>query len=424
MSSNIAVSVKNLTKTYHIYEKPRDRLIQMLMRGKRKYYREFSALSDISFDVIKGDSVGILGHNGAGKSTLLQLLTGTLTASSGSIVTKGRIAALLELGAGFNPDFTGRENVYMNAAILGLSKQDIDSKYDAIIAFADIGDFIGRPVKTYSSGMYVRLAFAVAVHTDPELLIIDEALAVGDIRFQMKCLKHMEQMKEKGTTVLFVSHSPEQVKRFCNKAIWLDKGKLRANGTSSQVCDQYREYMSVGEVANKRGSNEDLAESGLNVEGTSAVESVEPVNVNNPVKGATGVQSALPVRIISTCLDKMTYEPREPLNLTIEYEVYDNRVEGLLVGAAIYTATKEYIFGPNTYLENIEIPNTKGKHTLCYQIPQLPLLPGSFNFDVGVFTEKGLVTIDYHPEIQTFTVESNYISEGLMYIEHKWKIVE
>ncbi|OEF94376.1 ABC transporter ATP-binding protein [Vibrio splendidus] len=424
MSSNIAVSVKNLTKSYHIYEKPRDRLMQMLMRGKRKYYREFSALSDISFDVIKGDSVGVLGHNGAGKSTLLQLLTGTLTASSGSMVTKGRIAALLELGAGFNPEFTGKENVYMNATILGLSKEEIDSKYDAIIAFADIGDFIGRPVKTYSSGMYVRLAFAVAVHTDPELLIIDEALAVGDIRFQMKCLKHMEQMKEKGTTVLFVSHSPEQVKRFCNKAIWLDKGKLRANGTSSRVCDLYREYMSVGEAANKIVDNEGTAGANVNSLSGSTVEKVQSEKTNQSVTTASDVQPVLPVKIISTSLDKSVYEPREPLNLTIEYEVYDNKVEGLLVGAAIYSATKEYIFGPNTHLEGIDIPNTKGKHTICYQIPKLPLLPGSFIFDVGVFTEKGLVAIDYHPAITTFTVESNYISEGLMYIEHKWKIVK
>jgi len=180
----LAIKIDHLTKSYQIYSKPRDRLLQMICRNGKQLYKEFSALSDVSFSVNKGDSVGVLGHNGAGKSTLLQIITGVLTPTSGDVKTDGRIAALLELGAGFNPEFTGKENVFMSAAILGLSTKEIKEKYDDILKFAEIGDFIHRPVKTYSSGMYVRLAFAVAVHTDPEILIVDEALAVGDIRFQ------------------------------------------------------------------------------------------------------------------------------------------------------------------------------------------------------------------------------------------------
>ncbi|MBY8096171.1 ABC transporter ATP-binding protein [Vibrio fluvialis] len=395
MSSNIAIQVKELTKSYQIYANPKHRLLQMLFRGKRQYYKDFSALSNVSFEVVKGDSVGILGHNGAGKSTLLQLLTGTLAATSGTIKTNGRIAALLELGAGFNPEFTGKENVYMNATILGLSKKEIDDRYDDILKFADIGEFIHRPVKTYSSGMYVRLAFSVAVHIEPEILIIDEALAVGDIRFQMKCLKHMEKLKNQGTTILFVSHSPEQVKRFCNKAIWLDKGIIKESGTSSAVCDQYKDYMSRGE---KQENEQEL--------------------ISRPSNNLS-----LPIRITSTSLDKRELQPTESLTLTIEYEVFDEVIPGLLVGAAIYSSGRDYIFGPNTSLEGINVPNEKGKHIICYKIPALPLLPGSFSFDVGVFTDKGLVTLDYLSMAEEFYVESDYISEGIMYIKHEWDVL-
>tara|TARA_R110001583_G_scaffold152016_1_gene303814 strand:+ start:14681 stop:15865 length:1185 start_codon:yes stop_codon:yes gene_type:complete len=393
MCSDIAIKVNNLTKTYHIYEHPKDRLLQMLWRGKKQFYQEFSALKDVSFNVTKGDSVGILGHNGAGKSTLLQLLTGTLSSTSGQVQVNGRVAALLELGAGFNPDFSGKENVYMNASILGLSKIEIDNKYEDILAFASIGDFIHRPVKTYSSGMYVRLAFAVAVHTDPDILIIDEALAVGDVRFQMKCLQHMEDMKEKGTTIFFVSHSPEQVKRFCNKAIWLDKGKVKGNGTSSAICDQYKDFMSVDE------------------------------ETIGSIPECQSISSELPVRIISSELDRTILEPKDPINLTVEYEISDDVVDGLLIGIAIYTADRKYIFGPNTFLEGIDIPNTKGKHKICYKIPVLPLLPGTFSFDIGVFTNKGLVTLDYLTMVEEFQVVSDYVSEGLIYIEHNWEVI-
>ncbi|MGL5100742.1 MAG: ABC transporter ATP-binding protein [Fusobacteriaceae bacterium] len=363
----------------------------MLWRGSRQYYKVFSALNNVSFDVNKGDSVGILGHNGAGKSTLLQLLTGTLTPTSGKIYANGRIAALLELGAGFNPEFTGKENVYMNATILGLSKKEIDKKYEDILAFADIGDFIHRPVKTYSSGMYVRLAFSVAVHIDPEILIIDEALAVGDIRFQMKCLQHMESLKAKGTTILFVSHSPEQVKRFCNKAIWLEAGEIKAIGSSSEICDQYKDYMAVGKSPDS--SN----------------------NTNSTMKLAS-----IPAKIVTRELDRSVLNPGASITLTIEYEVFDEKIDGLLIGAAIYTLDREYIFGPNTYLDKIEIPNTKGRHKIQFHIPSIPLLPGSFSFDIGLFSDKGLVNFDYISSAEEFTIKDEYNNEGLVFINHNW----
>lgn len=240
MSSDIAVKVTNLSKCYQIYDKPRDRVMQIIAGKKKQYYREFWALKDVSFEIKKGETVGIIGRNGSGKSTLLQLLCGTLSPNAGQIETHGRIAALLELGSGFNPEFTGRENVYMNAAILGLNKHEIRERFDKIVAFADIGDFIERPVKTYSSGMMLRLAFSVIVHVDADILVIDEALAVGDVFFTQKCMRFLRDFMKKGT-VFFVSHDTASVKSLCNRAIWLDKGKILQDGSPKTVCELYHE---------------------------------------------------------------------------------------------------------------------------------------------------------------------------------------
>lgn len=239
MSSEIAIRVKGVSKCYQIYEKPRHRLMQMLTRGRRQYYKDYWALHDVSFTIKKGETVGVIGRNGAGKSTLLQILCGTLAPSVGELSVNGRVAALLELGAGFNGDFTGRENIYLNAGILGLRKQEIDERLEDIINFADIGDYIDQPVKTYSSGMYVRLAFAVIVHVNAEILIVDEALAVGDMYFQAKCMAHMKQLMESGVTVLFVSHDVAAVKALCQRAIYLDHGQLVAMGKTDQVVEAY-----------------------------------------------------------------------------------------------------------------------------------------------------------------------------------------
>lgn len=239
MSSDIAIKVDNLSKCYQIYDNPRDRLKQMLMRGRRKYYREFWALRGLSFEVKKGEAVGVIGRNGSGKSTLLQLICGTLSPTSGSVQTEGRIAALLELGSGFNPEFTGRENVYMNSAVLGLNLAEIDACYDKIVAFADIGDFIEQPVKTYSSGMFVRLAFAVAVHVQPDILVVDEALSVGDIAFRNKCMEAIQKLMACGVTVLFVTHDLGTLQLLCSRVFWLAHGELLASGDPVRISQDY-----------------------------------------------------------------------------------------------------------------------------------------------------------------------------------------
>jgi len=239
MSFEIALSVEHLSKCYQIYDKPRDRLRQMISRSGKVYFREFWALRDVSFKVARGETVGIIGRNGSGKSTLLQIICGTLNQTDGTIETRGRIAALLELGSGFNPEFTGRENVYLNAAVLGVSQDEIDSKFNLIVEFADIGTFIDQPVKTYSSGMMVRLAFAVQAQIDPDILIVDEALAVGDVRFQAKCFERLRQLKENGTSILLVTHSSEQIVTHCDKAILLDGGHVIEAGEPRHVVNRY-----------------------------------------------------------------------------------------------------------------------------------------------------------------------------------------
>lgn len=243
MSFDVAISVKNISKCYLIYDRPQDRLKQSLWRGRRRYYREFWALKDVSFEVKKGETMGIIGRNGSGKSTLLQIIAGTITPNSGEVRVSGRVAALLELGSGFNPEFTGRENVFMNGAILGLDRKEMEQRFDDIAAFADIGEFIDQPVKTYSSGMVVRLAFAVQAFVPKEVLIVDEALAVGDELFQRKCFAKIEEFKKKGGTILFVSHDGAAVVQLCNRALLLESGELVLSGPSKQVVNLYQKFL-------------------------------------------------------------------------------------------------------------------------------------------------------------------------------------
>ena len=227
---------------YKLYDKPSDRLKEALGLTRKKLYKEHYALHDVNFDIYEGECVGIIGTNGSGKSTILKIITGVLTPTAGEVKVDGRISALLELGAGFNMEYSGLENVYLNGTMIGFSKEEIDARLNDILEFADIGDFIHQPVKTYSSGMFVRLAFAVAINIDPEILIVDEALSVGDVFFQQKCEDRIQHFIQSGdVTVLFVSHSMEQVERICQRAVWIEKGDLRMDGPVDEVCKAYRE---------------------------------------------------------------------------------------------------------------------------------------------------------------------------------------
>lgn len=392
--ADAAIEVLNVTKDYPVYASPRDRLMSLLRPSGDRASRTFRALDGVNLVVPRGETVGIIGRNGAGKSTLLQILCGTVRPTSGSVNIRGRFAALLELGAGFNPDFSGRDNVYLSASLLGLSRKEVDDKLESIIAFADIGDFFDRPVKTYSSGMYVRLAFSVAIHTEPDVLIIDEALSVGDIRFQMKCLARIEQIRARGATILFVSHSLEQVKRFCQTALWLEGGKVKLHGEASFVADRFRDY----ELGREQASE--------------AV--AETCRAPRP--------DSIPAHLETVALSTDMLAPFEPLSVDISYTVVDDAVQGLLLGVAIKGMDGLHIFGPNTYLERVQIPTSRGSHRVTYHIPSMTLLTGTYRVDVGLFTDKGLVCLDYLSEASVFTVAAPYFSEGVVYIPHEWKV--
>ena len=259
MFSDISIEISNLSKCYQIYDKPRDRLIQMLARKDRQFFREFWALRDISFSVKRGETVGIIGRNGSGKSTLLQMICGTVSPTSGMIKTTGRVAALLELGAGFNTEFTGRENVFLNAAILGVPKSEMVTRMEEVLEFSELGDFLDQPVKTYSSGMYSRLAFSIAINVDPEILIVDEALAVGDARFVAKCMRRIKDIQSKGATILFVSHDVGSVRTLCDRAVWLDKGCLIEEGDVFPVTGRFMEFLFKDEESEENVLHDEIA---------------------------------------------------------------------------------------------------------------------------------------------------------------------
>lgn len=281
--SDAAIKVEHISKMYKLYDKPMDRLKESLGLTRKKYYQEHYALNDVSFSVKKGETVGIIGTNGSGKSTILKIITGVLNATSGNVVVDGRISALLELGAGFNMEYTGIENIYLNGTMIGFTKEEIDKKVDAIVEFADIGEFINQPVKTYSSGMFVRLAFAVAINIEPEILIVDEALSVGDVFFQSKCYRKFEEFKEAGKTILFVSHDLGSIAKYCERVYLLNQGVLLAEGPAREVVDIYKKLL-----VNQLNQSNDTANNSQNKKTKKWCQSIEM----NPNKIEYGCERA------------------------------------------------------------------------------------------------------------------------------------
>lgn len=368
-SEDVVISVQHVSKFFEIYEKPSHRLLQMLFHGKKQFYRPFWALQDISFEVKRGECVGIIGRNGAGKSTLLQIITGTLSPSSGTVECQGRVAALLELGSGFNPEFTGRENVYLNASILGLTDKEIAERYDDIVAFADIGDFIDQPVKSYSSGMAVRLAFAVVAHVDADILIVDEALAVGDAFFTQKCMRFLRNFMEKNT-VLFVSHDTAAVNGLCNSAIMLEHGKIKRIGTPKEITEQYLEDVCLSNQGHDTlkakespktpalKQEKDFRDCRQNMINASSLRNDIEVFRFNPDEASFGKGGASIVDVV------LTDEENHPLSWIIGGERVKLRITCLahqalfrpIIGFYIKDRHGQNLFGDNTYLVYREHP--------------------------------------------------------------------
>ena len=373
MSSDIAISAEGLSKCYQIYNKPSDRLVQMLSFGRKRYYREFWALKDVSFEMKKGEAIGVIGRNGSGKSTLLQLICGTLTPASGAIRVQGRVAALLELGAGFNLEFTGRENVYMAASLYGLSIEDINLRFSAIAAFADIGGFMEQPVKTYSSGMYVRLAFAVIAHVDADILVIDEALAVGDAYFSQKCMRFIRKFKEEHS-LIFVSHDTASVINLCDRVLWLDHGQPREMGEARWVCERYLNglFSSISrDQSGATGQQDAQLESALKRQGRTTLEwrdqradYINSSNLRNDIEvfrfdpeapDAFGGEEAriIAVRLTDSSGAGLTWIlGGERVSLKIEAQTFVF-LDRPIIGFFVKDRLGQTLFGDNTYISQL-----------------------------------------------------------------------
>ncbi len=442
-SDDIAIRVQGVSKCYEIYHRPQNRLKQIVLPGLQKvlgqspknYYEPFWALKDINFEIKRGESVGIIGQNGSGKSTLLQLITGILRPTTGTVEVNGKVAALIELGSGFNPEFTGRENVYLNASILGLTREETDQKFDQIAAFADIGEHLEMAVKTYSSGMMMRLAFAVQMAVDPDVLIIDEALGVGDAKFQLKCFKKLADLKANGTTILFVSHAVELIRSFCEVGIVLNKGELIYNGNSRAATVIYLSILFPKEHKNElpKAINKDLDTKVIEKYSSSSILRVEPESMDCHTFGLGGA------RIINFELHDITYpniltsgqKTKIQCDFTWDLDVINKLIlEGysnnISVGIAFADKQGNYIFGCNGFDAGLEIEcinaNSCGS-AFSFELPFL--MEGDYFINISI----AFGTLSHHVELKWYDcaipvkiLKSERNVFGLMAIKYQMNI--
>ncbi|HET7712604.1 MAG TPA: ABC transporter ATP-binding protein [Thermoanaerobaculia bacterium] len=418
MKDNVPITLQNVTKNYRLWGRRSQfaTLKSALLRRDLKFSPEsmVPALRDISFAVDTGEAFGIIGRNGSGKSSLLKIISGILKPTSGRIVVRGRVAALIELGAGFHPEITGRENIYINGIMLGLSRAEIDKRFDRIVDFAGIGEFLDQPVKTYSSGMYVRLGFAVAVHVDPDILLIDEVLSVGDEEFSQKCVAKIQEMKYRGVTLLFVTHQLDQVRNLCDRALWLDHGAAKMIGDPLRVVDAYLQNV-AGISSPAETPSEESAE-------VSEEEESEPSDSENQEEERWGSGEVVLRRV--ALVDK---EGRELVALaagaavSVEIEV-EVRVpqSDFVFGIGIYHADGTCVYGTNTEVEGLMPENLDADGRVRFTIPSLDLVAGSYRIDAAVHTRSGRA-FDYRRGCVRFIVGSRVHDVGVYRPAHHWK---
>lgn len=407
MSSELAIEARGLGKRYALFDHPSDRLKQLLWGRWRSWGREFWALQDVSFEIPRGEVVGLVGRNGAGKSTLLQMLCGTLAPTTGTLAVRGRVAALLELGAGFNPDFSGIENVYMNAAILGLSRAQVDERLDAILAFAEIGRFAQQPVKTYSSGMFVRLAFAVATSVEPDILVIDEALSVGDGAFARKSFDRIMALKEGGATILFCSHAMYHVQALCSKALWLENGRMRMWDEAARVTTAYETAL-VMETTQAQPAQAPVEAAPTDQVAVAAPEgSARITRIEALADGVAGRELAihsgatdLEIRIA------FASDPKLPCPTAAIGVQHASGVVATSAGSVLTGAPFER--GPD------------GSGVAVLRIPAVPLLQGDYHVTVILACERGLHPYEIVEQAIRLRVVQSHLLQGLVTMPHAW----
>jgi ABC-type polysaccharide/polyol phosphate transport system ATPase subunit len=419
--AEVAISVRDVGKMYRIYDRPQDRLKQMLLwRFGRHYGREFWALRGVSFEVRKGETVGIIGRNGSGKSTLLQMIAGTLTPSEGEVRVNGRVAALLELGSGFNPEFTGRENVFMNGAILGLSQEEMEARFDEIAAFADIGEFIEQPVKFYSSGMVVRLAFAVSSCIDPDILIVDEALAVGDVSFQARCLDKIKSLTARGTTTLFVTHDTGTFQNLCDHGYLLDRGKLLTHGRPSHVAMQYYELVRESEHARQRLAAAPEQAVQVREELRHMEDTIAGKTESGEYRFGTGGARIIDYRILDQANNETaSLRFGEIFRVTVLIR-FHSRIEHLAVGIMFRNAQGQNLMGMHSFHEHrIHFGTYEAGDMLeviCEQ--EMLLNPGNYLLSIGIAdcrSDYDFTSLDNRSSITKVTVFGKSVGYGIIH---------
>lgn len=421
-----AITVENVSKSFRIYKERSSTLKDRMIYRTRNKYDEFSALDNVSLIINKGETVGLLGRNGSGKSTLLKLLTRILYPDQGNIVIKGKVSSLLELGAGFHPDFTGRENIFMNAAILGLTKRDIRSKLEQIIAFSELKEYIDNPVRNYSSGMYMRLAFSVAIMVEPDILLIDEVLAVGDAAFQQKCMDQLLGLKLKGTTIVFVSHDLGAMQKLCDRVVWINKGKIVSQGGPRQVVDQYLAFL--GEEENKRLLEEQSHSHTKHLETTIEQVDDDESTSNSSEPNNTERWGNKNIEIIEVLLKgsdgdiKLGFMSGENMVIEIKFKV-NKDTEKPIFGVGIFTVDNRSCYGTNTFIDHYEIGEmSKGDVGVVSAIVNsLDLVAGTYFLDVAVHDEDGN-PYDYHNKKYSFKVSSLTNDVGIAKLKHHWEL--
>jgi len=388
----IAIKAEGLIKEYNIYDSPKDRFKEIFFGKKRS--KVFKALGPINLYLKKGDTLGIVGENGAGKSTLLKLIAGVIKPSKGKLIVNGKVSAILELGAGFHPEFTGRENIFLNASLYGLSESEILERIDDIVSFADIGNFFDMPVKFYSSGMYLRVAFSLAVHVDADIMVIDEALAVGDGSFVKKCIDKIWELKQKGVTILFCSHSLYSISTLCEKAIWIKEGIIEAEGNSKDVINIYEEYLRKKEKIKNSEASTIVTEKKLAI--------IREINLYLSDKSVNG-----------------TVPFRSPLHVEVKYEVFDD--VAVQVGFAIDRADGLNIFADSMIREGLKPIFGKGSYTVIIEIPEVTFYEGKYRIVIFLLDDTGLCIYD-QKRSQEFQIITNRKEWGICYIPHRWII--
>lgn len=423
MNKDIAIKVENLSKIYKLYNAPIDRMKEALHPRKKSYHKEFYALNDVSFEIKKGETVGIIGKNGSGKSTLLKIITGVLTPTSGRVTVNGRISALLELGAGFNPEYTGMENIYFQGNLMGFEREEMESKVQEILNFADIGDFIHQPVKNYSSGMFARLAFAVAINVEPEILIVDEALSVGDIAFQAKCAVKMDSMRQHGVTVLFVTHSLSEVKKVCNSAIYLKNGSIVTQGDTKTVCNQYETEI-YGQINAKELLLKDLNDVTNNFTSYDLVINKFFEENKSISRAGSGEAEVINVDILvnGSVADSASIGDNLVIRIYVKYK-QDIDTEGI-IGYMIQDLKGRGIIGYNIWNSGKLLPVMKKNQILIFDFESVNILaPGDYTISLGVrknYSPQNLEFMDFIQVAAKLTVAplvDNYVA-GIVYNKH------